>query len=71
MEQNQSKSGDKYKVNCKCRLHTDVNGRIGIFTGIEHPDGLKVLRFRKKNPPYPTDKNYTCGIYPKELEKNE
>ena len=55
---------EKYKVIDKKESQF---GRIGIFTGIQHPNGLKVLRFRKKNPPYPTKWNYTCGFYPKQL----
>jgi hypothetical protein len=60
---------ERYRVICKCGLHNGLNNRIGIFTGIEHPDGLKVLRFRQKGPPYPTCRGYTHGIYPNELER--
>ena len=57
---------EKYKIIDK---QESQFGRIGIFIGIRHPDGLKVLRFRKKKPPYPTRKDYTCGFYPNQLLK--
>lgn len=43
-------------------------GRLGYFTGTEHPDGLKVLMFRKKGQPRPTPYMYTCGYYPKQIK---
>lgn len=55
----------KYRVIDKS---SSLFGRIGVATFIEHDDGLKVLRFRKKGRPYPTRAGYTHGFYPQQLE---